>query len=799
MATFCELPVEIISTILSFLDPDVLGQVCLASQIFFTAGWHSDFVWAAIARRRGLTKSDEEKWFDIVKNAASVKFVPCDWVDISAKNRRVTWKSDVSATVFVFPPVSSGVWRGLFQFDSAPDSHPDDFAVGWSSTGVLPNDYLGNDRTSIDWNCCGELFGCAARCDSQSPDRAEEDGGDADPEDDSQNPHVEPFQLGDIVAVELDMVIHQARFFKGPDRDHLAPVGTAPFPASWTKCHLGPGHILASRRCLDEEETFAGSAKAPWLDLAGLADLDVLCMVWILEGCHVTDGAEMIGGHGDEHDDEGEIEGDNLAGMNIFYGQFEPNSLRDDPSSQTLVSPPPSDGTLPPNPTPHNDTLAPSASAVPIPVPSGEGAPPSEPLEAPASATSSVPVPPSSTPAASDASGPTPSPSPAPSSSPDGPQGFSTVPLDFAEEANAARKRAHKYEEDHSMASWALHKKHMFILTSAAKPVFSRWGDEDKLSGFFCVLQALVSFTNSHHDDCLRSIVAGDHTFVFYIEDPLYLVAVARTGESEMQLRIQLHFLMSEMLSILSSSFKNRLKKQPNFDLRKLLGGTEMNITNYIRRMDRDPNLLILLNFVHSPALQRQQESFAPICLPKFAPKGILQSYVRYFDTATFGPNTCLLLITDQIDQNMFFALQQYALRNPSKNPPMLRLREELIRAPSYALSALIYQQQQLQTPQLRHFLYCSNAHRQWTGPALEVPTAGKAPPPGSPLACSPPPSHAHPRTHPAPVPAQAPYNSKESQRRLFRLYEGLHSRMWSDRMYACNHSQVPALTRPHT
>ena len=43
-----------------------------------------------------------------------------------------------------------------------------------------------------------------------------------------------------------------------------------------------------------------------------------------------------------------------------------------------------------------------------------------------------------------------------------------------------ARKR---YDvEDPAGPAWALHRKHIFILSSAGKPIFSRYGDESKLA-----------------------------------------------------------------------------------------------------------------------------------------------------------------------------------------------------------------------------------------------------------------------------------------------------------------------------
>lgn len=69
--------------------------------------------------------------------------------------------------------------------------------------------------------------------------------------------------------------------------------------------------------------------------------------------------------------------------------------------------------------------------------------------------------------------------------------------------------------------------------------MFFRYGNEDKLAWLFGVMQTLVSFVQSN-DDTIKSIVAGDTTFVFLVKKPLILVAVSRTNESVNQLTTQL-------------------------------------------------------------------------------------------------------------------------------------------------------------------------------------------------------------------------------------------------------------------
>jgi hypothetical protein len=84
---------------------------------------------------------------------------------------------------------------------------------------------------------------------------------------------------------------------------------------------------------------------------------------------------------------------------------------------------------------------------------------------------------------------------------------------------------------------------------------------------------------------------AGHHKFVFQLKDPLYLVAVAKTGESEAHLRDQLLYLHSQILSVLTSLQLTKIFEQRiNFDLRRLLSGkhtfTNFKIRAYLKPAD---------------------------------------------------------------------------------------------------------------------------------------------------------------------------------------------------------------------
>lgn len=64
-------------------------------------------------------------------------------------------------------------------------------------------------------------------------------------------------------------------------------------------------------------------------------------------------------------------------------------------------------------------------------------------------------------------------------------------------------------EEDVTADSWRQHRKHVFVLSEAGKPIYSRYGSEEALSSTMGVMMALVSFVQSG-DNIIRSVYSGE-------------------------------------------------------------------------------------------------------------------------------------------------------------------------------------------------------------------------------------------------------------------------------------------------
>lgn len=86
---------------------------------------------------------------------------------------------------------------------------------------------------------------------------------------------------------------------------------------------------------------------------------------------------------------------------------------------------------------------------------------------------------------------------------------------------------------------WLNKKRHIFIMSTAGKPIYSLHGSEDKLATTCGIIQALVSFVQSTHDT-IKSIHANGVKFVFLVRNPMILVAVSRTNTSVQQAQMHL-------------------------------------------------------------------------------------------------------------------------------------------------------------------------------------------------------------------------------------------------------------------
>lgn len=345
-------------------------------------------------------------------------------------------------------------------------------------------------------------------------------------------------------------------------------------------------------------------------------------------------------------------------------------------------------------------------------------------------------------------------------------------------------------EEDVSSDAWRSHRKHIFVLSNAGKPIYTRYGTEEALSSTMGVMMALVSFVEADKN-IIRSIHADGCKVVFLTKSPLVLVGVSRTCQSDKELLRELYYIYYQIISLLTLTQLNHIfQHKQNYDLRRLLAGSEYLTDNLLLRLDRDPGLLLsavtclplpssardvvssslqaakaknlvfsilladdrlvtlvrkkdqhlhhidlhlLFNLVGSSSSFRDGEGWTPVCLPKFNTAGFFHAHISYLE-----PRSALCLILVSTDREDFFNMsdcKQRFLERLSKRSAYQAMKEAL-KCPSYSV-------EQVGIPELRHFLYKSKSSGLYTSPEFPV-----------------------------------LYQSEEQQERLMALYQDLHSHL---------------------
>ena len=143
---------------------------------------------------------------------------------------------------------------------------------------------------------------------------------------------------------------------------------------------------------------------------------------------------------------------------------------------------------------------------------------------------------------------------------------------------------------------WTDQELHLFIVTDAGKPVYSRYGTVQRLSPILCTCVAILGHMESLNEQ-LDHFRAGSHTFVFLPMKPFVFIAVSKSSLPVSYLLNQLIFLYSLFLSLFSRPLIDQLSRRPSCDFRQLAEGTRPAWDGVINNMSEDPA------FVFAPAI----------------------------------------------------------------------------------------------------------------------------------------------------------------------------------------------------
>eukprot|EP00033_Pygsuia_biforma_P003953 GCRY01004330.1.p1 GENE.GCRY01004330.1~~GCRY01004330.1.p1 ORF type:complete len:557 (+),score=81.11 GCRY01004330.1:222-1892(+) len=363
----------------------------------------------------------------------------------------------------------------------------------------------------------------------------------------------------------------------------------------------------------------------------------------------------------------------------------------------------------------------------------------------------------------------------------------SDVDLCSDDEVFIARKN--KYEdEDLDNPRWVKHEKHIFILSRAGKPIYSRYGDEQKLASFMAVISAVFLFLDDEGDR-IDAIKAGEHQFVFLQRESLFLVCVTRTGEPKELLLEQLDYLYSQIVALLTNAIEKIFSRKATYDLRNLLGGAEKFLDRLLPAMSHDPcftlgavqcvrmnehvrtslgdalkrakhpslvfsvimtdykliqmvrhkkyllspsDLHLIFNFIHANQTNfGLHETWTPLCLPEFNSNAYLHAYIFFITKGA----TLLLLSTDPEAFHACSKLKTQIIEDITASNSLTHLNPSSLNTVFSVGSSGVRH--------IRHFLYKAKSIGQFVSPSFS-----------------------------------APYTSRSEQKRLFRLYQHLEARV---------------------
>lgn len=239
-------------------------------------------------------------------------------------------------------------------------------------------------------------------------------------------------------------------------------------------------------------------------------------------------------------------------------------------------------------------------------------------------------------------------------------------------------------------------------------------------------------------------------------QGPLVLVSVSSTRQSEQQIRNELLYVYNQIVSMLTQASITRIfEHKKNYDLRRLLAGSEKILDGLLNLVDFDPSFLLsavrclpiassfrdslsqilqkaitpnlvfsiliaknqlltiaqekmviedakldpadlhlLLNLIGASSAFQAGEIWTPICLPSFNPDCYFYAYISYLDPPEC--TVCLLLLST--DNEAFYAVAECK-----------RKIEEAMQAQnalSFIAKAQSYSVSQLGVSDLRHFMY---------------------------------------------------------------------------------------------
>lgn len=182
------------------------------------------------------------------------------------------------------------------------------------------------------------------------------------------------------------------------------------------------------------------------------------------------------------------------------------------------------------------------------------------------------------------------------------------------ESGDAAEEQEEQEGQEEQEETWEhSQRKHIFILSSSGKPIYSRYGDEQSMANTFGMIQAVISIAEEREGG-ISCIQAGHRRMVFFLRGSLYFVAISSTMEPQAVLGKQLEFMYRQVLLTLTSKVQTLLTTNSSRDLRDLLGADTTQLMSTACTFDIAP-LCIAFESIKSFVADKETRSVVLSCL----------------------------------------------------------------------------------------------------------------------------------------------------------------------------------------
>lgn len=290
-----------------------------------------------------------------------------------------------------------------------------------------------------------------------------------------------------------------------------------------------------------------------------------------------------------------------------------------------------------------------------------------------------------------------------------------------------------KIHEDQSVPEWYQHQRHFFIFTYSGKPVFTRYGNEENLTSFYGTLLAIISKIESfsfglssnilfskiwkrtkedNPKNTLKYIISKNTKVVYLNKGVLCLICISKANESITYISNILHYMYTQIISLLTKSIEKALQIKPSYDIRNLLSGTDLLICNLISSSSKNmfsivegfeplpldsayrdkihnaiskfqisnvllslvlikdkvvgiaasknysinsEDIAVLINILTSTKSFKNVESWTPLCLPSYNGNLFLYAYINYIDK-----DVCCVYVCSYTTSREFYVLSQH-------------------------------------------------------------------------------------------------------------------------------------------